>query len=767
VALLALRLWPHDSLRDQVSVSTTFWSADGELLRATLASDGQMRLWTPLSEISLDLVEAILLKEDHWFYWHPGVNPVALIRAGVQTARDGVHIGGSTITMQLARLLYRMETRTPAGKARQIGAALWLETRFSKGELLEAYLNLAPFGGNVQGVEAASRTHFGKAARHVNLSEALTLAVIPQRPARRAGTNADAADLLAARERLGTLWLRTCDSGRDCEGDRRLVSLPLGIGPDEERYPLPFLAPHFVESLLLAGRIGGPASAPSSGRINTTLDMQLQRLVEQQIGRYLTQMQDRGIRNVAVMLVDSRDMGIRVAVGSADYWNEAIDGQVNGMTAKRSPGSTLKPFIYALGLDQGILHPQTILRDAPTTFGPFSPENFDGRFWGPVSAQEALIRSRNVPAVWVSAQLHQPSLYDFLRSAGVSDLKPESHYGLALPLGGGELTMEELAGLYAMLANGGVLRPLRAEQESRMTEGVRLLSEEASFITLEMLRRNPRPGDSDAGEPLSRWPVAWKTGTSWGFRDAWAAGVVGPYVLVIWIGNFQGDGNPAFVGVDAAIPLFFRITDSLQFARAEEAVPPPSPPQGVRRIAVCTASGELPNTHCPQTVQTWYIPGKSPIRVSRLHRAVAIDSHSGRPVCPPYPTGDIQLAVYEFWPSDMLELFRRAGMPRRTPPTLPNCSLEDAADGPRITSPMRNVVYTLRQGTSADRIRLEAAVSTEVRTIYWFDGAALIDRALANQPFDWLPSTPGVHLIRAIDDFGRTTEREVQVRFRR
>lgn len=769
VAVLALRLWPHDSLYDRVPVSTGFWSADGELLRVTLASDGQFRLWTPLSEISPDLTAAILLKEDRWFYWHPGVNPISLIRAGAQTVRGEVRLGGSTITMQLARLLYRMQTTTLWGKLRQIGAALWLETRFSKRDLLESYLNLAPFGGNAQGVEAASRIYFGKPAHQLNLSEALTLAVVPQRPTRRAGRNADAADLLAARQRLGRLWLQShCDSRPNCESDRRLVNLPLGIGKPEEHFRLPFQAPHFVDALLLSGRSTSldHAAVRPRGRITTTLDRQLQRLIERQIGRYLTQVQDRGIHNVAAMLVDYRDMGVRAAVGSADYWNEAIDGQVNGMLAKRSPGSTLKPFIYALALDQGILHPQTMLRDAPTAFGPFSPENFDGRFWGPISAQEALIRSRNVPSVWVSAQLHQPSLYQFLQSAGVSQLKPESHYGLALALGGGELTMEELAGFYAMLANGGLLRPLRMELESESANGVRLLSEEASFITLDMLRQNPRPDDSGAGEPLSHWPVAWKTGTSWGFRDAWAAGVVGPYVLVIWIGDFQGDGNPAFVGVDAAAPLFFRIADALQFARAKESFAPLAPPGGVRQVSVCSASGELPNRHCPQTVQTWYIPGKSPIRVSRLHRAVAIDSRSGRPVCPPYPTGDIQFRIFEFWPSDMLNLFRRAGMPRRIPPDLPACSSEDSSDGPRITSPLRNVVYTLRQGASSDRIRLEAGVSTEVRGIYWFDGNSLIDRVPANQQaLDWRPSSEGVHLIRAIDDFGRMSERDVHVRF--
>ena len=496
----------------------------------------------------------------------------------------------------------------------------------------------------------------------------------------------------------------------------------------------------------------------------------MQRVVERQIHRYIYQYGDRGIRNVAALLVDPRDMSVKAWVGSADYWNVSIDGQVNGVLAKRSPGSTLKPFIYALALDQGVLHPQTIVRDAPTSFGPFTPENFDGRFFGPISAQEALIRSRNVPAVWVSTQLKQPNLYQFLQSAGVSQLKPESYYGLALALGGGEVTVEELAGLYAMLANQGVLRPLRVEQSSQTErEGVRLLSPEAAFIALDMLRHNPRPDDDGSLPVRGRWPAAWKTGTSWGFRDAWSAGVIGPYVLIVWIGNFEGPGNPSFVGIDAAAPLFFRITDALNLARPNEAVPRPVPPPGVSKVAVCAESGDLPNVYCPHTVETWYIPGKSPIRVSQLHRAVAIDTRTGRATCPPYSPETTRFEVFEFWPSDMLKLFREAGMPRRVPPPLANCASDDGTDAPRISSPLRNVSYiALQRGRSHTDtvIALEASAAADVHSVFWFDGRALIGQLPVSEgALAWRPATDGAHLLRVIDDHGRAAERDVQVQF--
>lgn len=278
IIVLAIRFWPRPPLKDQFPLSTAVWSSDGELLRVTLAADDQYRLWTSLSDMSPALVDGFLLKEDRWFWWHPGVNPIALTRAGFRTwlggARQrGARQGGSTLTMQLARLMYRLNTKTPAGKLRQGAAALWLEARHSKRDLLEAYLNVAPFGSNIQGVGAASRIYFGKPASQVDLGEALTLAVIPQSPVARTGVSHV---LPAARARLGALWIRT---HRTTESERREIALPINIGP---RYSLPDQAPHFVDALLRQ-------QSSRTGRLDTTLDAGLQRLTERQIERYLNQ----------------------------------------------------------------------------------------------------------------------------------------------------------------------------------------------------------------------------------------------------------------------------------------------------------------------------------------------------------------------------------------------------------------------------------------------------------------------------------------------
>jgi penicillin-binding protein 1C len=718
-----------------------------------LAADGQYRVWTPLNEMSPALVNAFRLKEDRWFYWHPGVNPVALMRAAIKTWRGPHRQGGSTLTMQLARMVYHLNSKTPMGKLKQSVAAFWLEARYSKRSILEAFLNLAPFGGNIQGVGAASRIYFGKSPSEIDLGEAITLAVIPQHPAARAGRSLQQSKLLAARAQLAQYWMR---KNRLTDSERRQLELPVLARPEST---LPLHAPHFTDAIL-------EASPGLTGRIDTTLDADLQRLVERQVERYLNEFRERGISNAATLLVDYRDMSVQAWVGSADYSNEQIHGQINGVLTKRSPGSTLKPFIYALALDQGVLHPRTILRDAPTSFGPFTPENFDGDFVGPIPAQDALIRSRNVPAVWTATQLRQPDLYQFLQSAGVSNMKPESYYGLALALGGGEVTMEELAGLYAMLANRGVLQPIRTRPTEPKRDGVRLLSPEASFITVDMLSHNPRPGEDAALAPRGRWPIAWKTGTSWGFRDAWSAGIVGPYILVVWIGDFEAQGNPSFVGADAAAPLFFRIADALNLQHLDEIIKLPEPPPGVSRVAVCAESGDLPNKYCSQTVDTWYIPGKSPIRVSQLHRAVTIDIATGQPACPPFDPNSTRQEIFEFWPSDMMKLFREAGMPRRKAPAIPDCAADETSGMPKISTPLRGVTYTLRHKSGAETVPLEASTEADVESVFWFDGAALIAKAsVVHGAVPWTPSSDGIHLIRVIDDHGRTAERDVSIRF--
>lgn len=757
--LVGLRCWPHRPLRDWLPSSTAVYDADGRLLRLTLASDERYRLWVPLKEISPALVDGVLLHEDRWYRWHPGFNPYGLARgAWVTYVSHGNRQGGSTVTMQLARLLWRLNTRTPVGKLRQVARALQLELFYSKRQILEAYLNYAPYGRNIEGVGAASVIYFDKPAAMLSLPEALTLAVIPQDPSRRLQSRSGeviGAALTASRNRLYARW--TSSHAQDA-ALQPLFALPLRLRSLSQ---LPFEAPHAVDQVLASRRAGSPND---DSRVTTTLDLDLQRVLERQVGRYIERSQARGIRNASALLVDVRDMGVKAMIGSADYRDAELQGQVNGTLAKRSPGSTLKPFIYALGFDQGVLHPQTVLRDVPTAFGPYAPENFDGHFLGPVTATEALVRSRNVPAVWVASQLQQPSFYQFLRDAGISRMASEKHYGLALVLGGGEVTMQELAGLYAMLANRGELRPLRLLADEPPTAGTRLLSDEASFMVMDMLRQNPRPDETTGAQP-GRLPVYWKTGTSWGFRDAWTAGSFGPYVLVVWVGNFDGSSNPAFVGVEAAAPLFFQIVDALRAAQPQLAEPIRRMPANLRRVEICLASGDLPNQWCPQRGMTWFIPGKSPIRVSQVHRPVIIDDDTGKPACPPYAGKRTHVEVYEFWPSQLQRVFVQAGIPRRTPPRNDACG-DSPIDGepPAITSPLRGSIYALRlKRPEEGRIAFTANGDASVREMYWFVDDAYVGRSAPGESLFWQPAAAGNYEVRVVDDRGRSDVRPLGV----
>ncbi|MEX3613383.1 MAG: penicillin-binding protein 1C [Burkholderia gladioli] len=612
-------------------------------------------------------------------------------------------------------------------------------------------MNLAPYGRNVEGAGTASLVYFDKPAAALTLPEALALAVIPQDPARRVRGGASQTEinraLTVSRNRLYARW-------------QPLFALPFAL---RQLDALPFLAPQAVDQALAARDAALPAGSGDE-RLVTTLDLGLQRVLERQIDRYVARNARLGIRNAAALLVDTRDMGIKALVGSANFFDRSIQGQVNGTLARRLPGSTLKPFIYALGFDQGILHPQTVLRDVPTAFGPYAPENFDGHFLGPITATDALNRSRNVPAVWIASQLKHPDLYGFLQGAEVRLARSPQHYGLALVLGGGEVSMQELAALYAMLANGGPYRPLRLRADEAPAPGRRLLSADASFMTLDMLRQHLRPDETGDGQraPL---PVYWKTGTSWSFRDAWTAGIVGPYALIVWVGNFDNSSNTAFVGVDAAAPLFFQEVDALRAERALRA-PPLTPPACLRRIRICLASGDLSNQWCPQQGWTWFIPGVSPIRVSTVHRPVVIDDASGKPACPPYEGKRTHLEIDEFWPSDLQQVFARAGVPRRRPPENPECrnAGQLAGNAPQITSPLRGSTYAMRvQGAEPARIAFSATADGGAHALYWFVDDSYVGRSQPGDTLFWQPATAGAYTVRVVDDQGRADQRALAV----
>jgi penicillin-binding protein 1C len=567
--------------------------------------------------------------------------------------------------------------------------------------------------------------------------------------------------LRKAREVLLGQWLNEHPEDARLRG---VLDMPLDMKLPRD---LPFRAPHLVEEMMWRDE-------KPRAETRLALDLGLQDLLERQVTQYLAGRARDGFKNASALLIDYSTMEVRAAVGSADFRRKDIDGQVDGLRAQRSPGSALKPFIYALALDEGLIHPNSLLKDAPESFDGYDPENFDHHFAGPIRATDALIQSRNVPAVDLESRLdRQRNLYTLLAAAGIRDLQPEPHYGLTIALGSAEVSPEEIGGLYAMLANRGALRPLRLALEDRADKGASLLSPEATWMTLDMLKDAPRPDEVNVPRLVADTrPVAWKTGTSFSFRDAWTAGVFDHYVLVVWVGNFDGVSNPEFVGRTAAAPLFFRMVDALRAREgpAAETCFTRTADWNLRQVDLCAVSGMIAAPNCPHTIQGWFIPGKSPIAPCDVHRRVWIDNATGmRLDGPPEDPATARAEVCEFWPSDLEKLFRAAGVPRRGAPALESHTRLNtmvagtSGEGPRIVSPKKELIYHVRVGAEDDEVlNLEATTETARDHLRWFVDAAYVGESAPSSTLLWKPQ-PGRHVIRAVDDSGRADVREIRV----
>jgi penicillin-binding protein 1C len=737
---------PKPPLLEGISFSQSVRDRNGKLLRITLSADQKFRIWTPLEQISPDLIDATLRYEDKYYPLHPGVNPIALARCAMDLVRfRHVIAGGSTITMQLARLRFHLHTRTISGKLEQIVRALELERHYSKNQILEAYLNLAPYGRNIEGIGAASQIYFDKPASRLTRPEAVGLSVIPQSPSRRA-LFADCDNHLV--NLAQSSWYDR--ASLDSDGEFSIRDFRPRVQTERK-----FFAPHFVQQVLETAR-GGDQSI-------TTLNLEKQQAIERRVADYVRANRNRGIENAAALLIDTWTMDVLAQIGSADFHNADINGQVDGTRSPRSPGSTLKPFVYALAMEQGLIHPLSILADAPRSFGEYNPENFDREFLGPIRACDALARSRNVPAVELASDLAHPTLYDFLKTADVPLPKPQSFYGLALPLGGAEVSLQDLIPLYSALANDGELRPLRRSLNDPISKGRRILSPEAAFLTLDMLGNVPRP-EMNCADGAHSAPVYWKTGTSHGFRDAWSIAVFDHYALGVWIGNFDGRANPAFIGRTAAAPLLFQIIDTLRATWPERTVShQPLPGTNLKRVEFCALSGDLPNAFCTQRVEGWFIPGVSPIRTCDVHREVLVDVASGLRVAMDDGTYPVKREVYEFWPTEFFTIFEEAGIPRRVPPPfLPNSGREfagHAGQKPVIVSPNSKEIIL----ASAKIIPLHARTDADVREIFWFAGKQFVGKAAPNEVMQW-HAAAGDYDITALDDHGRSASSFVTVR---
>jgi penicillin-binding protein 1C len=523
------------------AVSVTVLDRQDRLLRAFTTSGGRWRLPIEPGDVDARYLRLLTAFEDRRFYSHGGVDPRGLTRAALQFVRHGRIIsGGSTLTMQVARLLVGEHERTGTGKLRQIVRAWQLERTLSKQEILRLYLRMAPFGGNIEGVRAASLTYFGREPRRLSVGEAALLVALPQAPELR---RPDRFPEAAKRARARVL-------AQGVKGG--VITAAEAARANAERMPtarqdFPKFAPHLAEAETVAH------SATSVHRL--TLDRDLQGQLETLAREQARALGDR--LSAAIMVADHKTGEVLAHVGSSDYFDDTRFGSVDMVRAVRSPGSTLKPFIYGLAFEAGLAHPETLIEDRPVRFGTYTPKNFDEDFHGTVSIREALAQSLNIPAVKVLNAVGPGKLLGRFRRAGILATLPKesTEPTLAVALGGVGLRLTDLASLYAGLARGGDVIELRVQRGSSPRPAATLRRQlmtplAASYVT-DILKDAPPPVAAKGGR------IAYKTGTSYGYRDAWAVGYDGQHVIAVWVGRPDSTATPGLTGRTAAAPLLF------------------------------------------------------------------------------------------------------------------------------------------------------------------------------------------------------------------
>ena len=537
-----------------VQTSVEVLDRNGDLLRAYTVADGRWRLAVQVSGVDPGFVSALLAYEDKRFYDHPGVDVRALARAVVQAVWNGrVVSGGSTLTMQVARLLENSGTGAVGGKLRQMRVALALERRLSKDQILQLYLHLAPYGGNLEGIRAATLSYFGKEPRRLTPAEVALLVAIPQspefrRPDRSVERATDARDRVLARAQAdGLIDVDQATAAR--------TEVVRGV-----RRPFPSFAPHMADRAL--------AEDPPANVHHLTLERRLQKALERLAADLVAGQGER--LQVAIVVADHRNGEVLASVGSAAFKADARAGFVDMTRAVRSPGSTLKPLVYGLAFDEGLGHPETLIDDKPADFNGYQPQNFDKLYLGTVRMRDALQQSRNIPVVALTEALGPAKLLATLDKAGVKYNLPGGQPGLAIALGGIGVTLEDMVQLYAAIARGGVSLPLTHRVDGDRADGQRVLSASAAWQVGDILAGLAPP----PGSPENR--LAYKTGTSYGHRDAWAIGFDGRHVIGIWMGRPDGTPVPGAFGADLAAPLLFQAFARLKPALDPQPAPPPA-----------------------------------------------------------------------------------------------------------------------------------------------------------------------------------------------
>lgn len=746
-------LWPLP-LPKAAHIGTLVQAAQGQPLRA-FSDQGIWRYSINREQVSPLYLQSLLAYEDRWFYQHPGINPLALLRAFWQNLRSGRTLsGGSTLTMQVARIL-DPHPRSLSGKFRQVFRALQLEYHLDKSQILDIYLQRAPFGGVIEGVEAASYSYLGKSASTLSLAEAALLAVLPQAPSRlRPDRNPEAAQ--KARDKV---LERLQQQGQISRQQLELAKLER---VSQNSFRLPNHAP------LLAERLRKTTTA---SRIQTSIDYNLQLGLESLVQDYVSRLPDGS--SAAVVVVENSSLLVKAYLGCGDFANPRRFGHLDMVQAIRSPGSTLKPLLYGLAMDAGLIHSESLLTDSPRLFSEYRPGNFGEGFSGPVSVRQALQRSLNVPAVQVLEALEPANFASRLQQAGLNLKFPANgQANLAMILGGVGTQLDQLLGLYTALANGGLAGQLRYQPSDPLVQK-RLLSPQSAWIIRDLLSSGPMP-DRVRSSHFQRGELqlAWKTGTSYGFRDAWALGVSPEYSLGVWIGRPDSTPMPGHYGLVTAAPLLFSIANRLPQNRRFE---PPIP--GVEQQSICWPLGRKFDPAqpelCHRKLDAWLIDQQTPPTLPELDLndyssnplQVRVDRQTGQQLGPDCLPGQGERRWIAFWPKSLdpwlpLNWRRRA----LVPPLAANCQSRDTSK----TLPLKIIGVRDNQqlhtaGFRTQSLSVKLSSQGGVGSRFWLINQKFLYQVDENQSITHDFTEPGTYQLTLIDQQGNSDSLSVQV----
>lgn len=750
-------------VRTELVYAPVITARDGTVLHAFLTPDQQWRMKARLDELTPELEKAIVYKEDKHFYRHFGVNPLAVGRAAVNNLFSLRRTSGaSTITMQVARMM-EPRKRNYISKIVEMFRATQLEVHYSKREILQLYLNMVPYGSNIQGVKAASILYFDKTPDQLSLAEITALSIIPNRP-NSLVIGKDNDRIVAERNK----WLRRFAEAElfDSATIRDALEEPLAA----YRHNAPRQAPQLAWRLRRA--------QPALPEIRATIDREVQRKAEELTANYVNMLKLQDIHNAAVLVIDNTTHEVRAYVGSSDFFDKFHHGQVDGVHARRSPGSTLKPLLYGLAFDKGLATPRTMIADVPTNINGYAPENYDLSFRGNISVADALRLSLNIPAVKVLNDLTTSVFVSSLSQAGFQSVwKGRKKVGLSMILGGCEVRLEELTALYAAFAcQGNYYAPQLTLPDSlwmknkhkavvtRAGKPVKVVSAEAAYMISSILTELYRPDLPNLSSQAQGVPrIAWKTGTSYGRKDAWSIGYNGRYTIGVWIGNFSGHGVAGLNGAGTATPLLFQLFQAID-RKASDAEWLQQPESMAYRL-VCSRTGKVPADYCADQVMDYYIPGISDNRVCEHLREVAVSPDEKKSYCTSCcPAAGYKMKQYDNISPELTAYYESAHIPyAKIPAHNPECTRTFEGSAPVINSLTNGLTYLIAD-KEQQQLQLSCTVSNDVQKVYWYINDQYYTSTAAGEKTFFIPRSPAIK-ISCTDDKGRVANIEIKVKF--